>query len=254
MEIKAKIVAVIPARYQSTRFEGKPLAKILGKPMIQHVYENIKASRYLDDVFVATDDERIFKTVQGFGAKAIMTNPKHPTGTDRVAEAAKSIKADIVVNVQGDEPLVNKGMVEQVISPLLEDKSINVANLITEISNIGDYVDVTVVKAALDKDNFILYLTRSPIPYPKTRQNYVVYKQIGLYALRKDFLLRFVKMPQTNLELIEGVEFLRILENGCKIKGVITDYNALSVDTLSDLIEVEKILKNKKSKDAKRLL
>ncbi|MBP7088552.1 MAG: 3-deoxy-manno-octulosonate cytidylyltransferase [Candidatus Omnitrophica bacterium] len=250
MEIKAKIVAIIPARYQSTRFEGKPLAKILGKPMIQHVYENIKTSRYLDEVFVATDDKRIFKTVQEFGAKAIMTSSNHPTGTDRVAEAAKSIKADIIVNVQGDEPLVNKEMIKQVVNPLLEDKSVNVTNLITTISNIGDYIDVTVVKAALDKDNFILYLTRSPIPYPKTRQNYVVHKQIGLYALRKDFLLQFVEMPQTNLELVEGVEFLRILENGYKIKGVITDYNALSVDTLSDLIEVEKILKNKKSKNA----
>lgn len=242
-----RVVAVIPARYKSTRFEGKPLAKILGKPMIQHVYENIKKCECLDDAVVATDDVRIIQAVEDFGGKAVMTSLEHPTGTDRVAEAAKSIEADIIVNVQGDEPLINPNMITQTVKPLLEDELLEVCNLITEVSSIGDYIDTTVVKAAIDKNDFLLYLTRAPIPYPKTRQEYVVYKQIGLYSFRRDFLFKFVKMKQTKLELIEGIEFLRILENGYKIKGIITNYNAVSVDTLSDLIEVEKLLKRRNS-------
>lgn len=246
MSNKNRIVAVIPARYNSTRFEGKPLAKMLGKPMIYHVYMNVMKCRILDDVLVATDDRRIFDAVEGFGGKAVMTSPDHPTGTDRIGEAARHIGADIIVNAQGDEPLLNPKMIEHTVEPLLHDPSLNVTNLIAKISNIGDYIDAMVVKTAVDKKNFILYFTRSPIPYPKTRQHYVVYKQIGLYAFRRDFLFKYVKMEQSNLELVEGIEFLRIIENGYKIKAVITDYNAVSVDTLSDLIEAEKILLRQK--------
>ncbi|MBP6343201.1 MAG: 3-deoxy-manno-octulosonate cytidylyltransferase [Candidatus Omnitrophica bacterium] len=242
-----KIVAVIPARYQSTRFQGKPLAKILGKPMIEHVYFNAKKCRLLNEVVVATDDQRIYDAVNGFGGKAIMTSDQHPTGTDRVAEAARQLDAGIIVNVQGDEPLIQPQMIERTIRPLLDDRKVQVTNLISRLSDIGDYIDSGVVKAAIDLQGDLLYLTRSPIPFPKTRQGYVVHKQIGLYAFRKNFLFRFVKMPQTPLELVEGVEFLRILENGFKIKAVVTDYSAVSVDTLSDLIEVEKILRRKKS-------
>ncbi len=241
-----KIVAVIPARYQSTRFQGKPLAKILGKPMIEHVYFNAKKCRLLNEVVVATDDQRIYDAVNGFGGKAIMTSDQHPTGTDRVAEAARQLDAGIIVNVQGDEPLIQPQMIERTIRPLLDDRKVQVTNLISRLSDIGDYIDSGVVKAAIDLQGDLLYLTRSPIPFPKTRQGYVVHKQIGLYAFRKNFLFRFVKMPQTPLELVEGVEFLRILENGFKIKAVVTDYSAVSVDTLSDLIEVEKILRRKK--------
>lgn len=243
---KPKVVAVIPARYQSTRFQGKPLAKILGEPMIYHVYRNIKSCKILDDLFVATDDERIVKAVEGFGGKAIMTSSDHPTGTDRVAEAARTFDADIVVNVQGDEPLLKAALIEQTVRPLLDDPKLQVTNLISRLKDLGDFVDSSVVKAALDAKGNVMYLTRAPIPFPKTRQNYTVHKQIGLYAFRKNFLLQFVKMEQTPLELVEGIEFLRILENRIQIKAVVTDYNATSVDTLSDLIEVEKILKRKK--------
>jgi len=240
---KLKIAAVIPARYQSTRFEGKPLAKILGKPMVLHVYDNIKSCPVLDEVIIATEDERIVDVVLEYGAKAMMTRDDHPTGTDRIAEVSAKIDADIIINVQGDEPLINVEMIQKMAEPLIEDKTIDVANMITTISNIGDYIDTTVVKAVKDKKEFLLYLTRSPIPYPKTRQNYVVYKQIGLYAFRSNFLQKFVSMPQTDLELIEGIEFLRILENGYKVKAVVGDYTMISVDTISDLIEVEKKLK-----------
>lgn len=244
--MKNKVVAVIPARYQSTRFQGKPLAKILGKPMIEHVYVNAKKCKILDEVVVATDDQRIFDAVEGFGGKAIMTSDKHPTGTDRVAEAARRLDAGIIVNVQGDEPLIQPQMIERTVRPLLDNSKVQVTNLISRLSDIGDYVDTGVVKAAIDLKGDLLYLTRSAIPFPKTRQGYVVHKQIGLYAFRRNFLFRFVKMPQSPLELIEGVEFLRILENGFKIKAVVTDYSAVSVDTLSDLIEVEKILRQRK--------
>ena len=240
-----RIAAVIPARYHSTRFEGKPLAKILGEPMIYYIYRNIKKCEFLDEIIVATDDERIFKAVEGFGGKAIMTSVEHQTGTDRVAEAAKSLEADIVVNVQGDEPLIEPGMIERIVHPLIEDDSIKVANLLSKITDIGDYIDVSVVKTAIDKNDFLLYLTRSPIPYPKTRQKYVIYKQVGLYSFNREFLFEFSRMEQTNLELVEGIEFLRILENGYKIKAVVTEYNAMSVDSLSDLIEVEKFLLKK---------
>jgi len=245
-----KIAAVIPARYASTRFEGKPLAKISGKPMIQHVYENVKRCELLDVLVVATDDRRIFDAVNQFGGKAMMTSSEHPTGTDRVAEVARSLQSDIIVNVQGDEPLVKPEMVEQVIAPLIDDKNIQVSNLITQILELSDYADTAVVKAVQDIKGFLLYLTRAAIPYPKTAQNFRVYKQIGLYAFRKDFLQTFVQMDQTPLELIEGIEFLRLLENGFKVKAVLTDYNPKSVDTLSDLIEVEKILARKSEKTA----
>ncbi len=245
MSKKKKVVAVIPARYKSTRFEGKPLAKILGKPMIYHVYENIKRCASLDEIIIATDDERIQKTVTDFGGKVVMTSSECATGTDRVAEAARMIQADIIVNVQGDEPMTEIKMIEDLVRPLLDDDKVYVTNLVTKIFDLASYVDTTVVKAALDLSGNIMFLTRAPIPYPKTRQGYVVYQQIGAYAFRKDFLLKYAQMPQTPLELIEGVEFLRILENGLKVKAVETDHQSMSVDTLSDLIEVEKIMKKK---------
>ncbi len=237
-----KIVAIIPARYKSTRFEGKPLAMIKGKPMIQHVYENARECKLLDDIYVATDSEYIAEVVIKFGGKCAMTSTDHHTGTDRVAAVANYVDADIIVNIQGDEPIINAGMISDVIEPLVRDNSIFVCNLLTKIKSIGDYIDSTVVKAVMDKSGFVLYLTRSPIPYPKTRQGYTAYKQIGLYSFRKDFLKKFVGMEQTPLELVEGIEFLRILEHGYKIKGVVTDQNTISVDSLSDLKEVEKLL------------
>lgn len=239
---KLKVVAVIPARYKSTRFEGKPLAKICGKPMIYWVYNQTIKAKNVDEVFVATDDDRIKKAVEEFGGKVVMTSDKHQTGTDRIAEAVENLDADIIVDVQGDEPLVHPEMIEQAVEPLLQDDKLQLTTLMTLIDDPGDFIDSTVVKTVIDKAKNIMFFSRSPIPYPKTRQGYKVYKQIGLYAFRKQFIQDFARMEQTPLELVEGVELMRALENGYKIRGVETQYDTCSVDTISDLMEVEKIM------------
>ena len=239
---KQKISVIIPARYASTRFEGKPLAKIHGQPMIYHVYKRVEKCGLIDELIVATEDQRIFDVVSDFGGKVVMTSPKHPTGTDRVAEVSEKLDSDIIVNAQGDEPLIMPEMIAQVVQPLLDDPSIDVTTAITQITSPADYIDATVVKAVKDKKGDLLFLTRSPIPFPKTRQRFVIYKQIGLYAFRRPFLRRFVQMEQTGLELVEGIEFLRLIENGYRVRTAISDYNPISVDTISDLKEVEKIM------------
>ena len=240
---KQKISVVIPARYTSTRFEGKPLAKIHGRPMIYHVYKRVEKCDLIDELIVATDDQRIFDVVSDFGGNVVMTSSEHPTGTDRVAEVSEKLNSDIIINVQGDEPLIMPEMISQVVQPLLQESTIGVTNAITQITLPADYIDATVVKAAKDKKGDLLFLTRSPIPFPRTRQKFVIYKQIGLYAFRRPFLRRFVQMEQTDLELVEGIEFLRLLENGYRVRAVITQYNPVSVDTISDLKEVERIMK-----------
>ncbi len=239
-----KVAAVIPARYQSTRFEGKPLADIHGRPMIYYVYAGARRARGIQDVFVATDDERIRKAVENFGGKVVMTSPDHKTGTDRIAEAVSTLDVDIVINVQGDEPMVHPEMLEQAMRPLLEDPSVVVTTLMSPIEDPADFIDTTVVKAVSDRKGDILFFSRSPIPYPKTRQAYTAYKQVGLYAFRKKFLLEFAAMSPTPLELVEGVELLRAVENGIKVRGVETLHKTISVDTLSDLFEVRKALKS----------
>lgn len=211
--------------------------------MIYHVYKNVEKCQVLHYLAVATDDDRIEQAVKQFGGNVIRTSESHATGTDRIAEAAGKIEADVIVNVQGDEPLVQAGMVEQAVRPVLNDDRVDVTTLMTRITDIGDITDSTVVKIVRDKEGFALFLTRAPIPYPKTRRGgYVVFKQIGLYAFRKPFLLAFAGMEQTPLEMIEGVELLRALENGHKVKAVETQHTTISVDTLSDLHEVRRIL------------
>jgi len=250
---KPKITVVIPARYASTRFEGKPLAKICGKPMIYHVYSRAIKSRIADEVIVATDDERIRRCVEDFGGKAVMTSPRHETGTDRIAEVAAKRKSDIVVNVQGDEPLLNPEMISQVARPLIDDETLNVVTLVSEISDPADFVDLMNVKAVMDVFHNIMFMTRAPIPYPKSRQDYLIFKQIGIYAFRRNYLLRFASMKQTPLEIIEGIELLRVVENAQKLKGVVTEHKTYSVDTPSDLAEVNKIFgKMKKNKESSK--
>lgn len=239
---KQKILVVIPARYASTRFEGKPLAKILGKPMIYHVYSRAVKSKMADDVVVATDDERIRKCVADFGGKAIMTSALHQTGTDRIAEVAGKSDSDIIVNVQGDEPLLDPEMISQVVRPLVDDDAVNVVTLAGRISDPADFVDLMNVKVVMDIFKNIMFMSRAPIPYPKARQDYCAYKQIGIYAFRRDYLLRFASMKQTPLEIVEGIELLRVLENGQKLKGAVTAHRTYSVDTPSDLAEVNRML------------
>ena len=243
-----KITGVIPARYASTRFEGKPLAMILGKPMIYYVYQQAKRSKILDDVIVATDDERIKKCVEGFGGKVFMTAASHQTGTDRIAEVAGRIDSDIIVNVQGDEPLLHPDMITQVARPIMDDAEVNVVTLMSRIAEAADFVDITNVKVVVDTASNVLFMSRSPIPYPKTRQDYCAYKQIGMYAFKRDYLIRFAGIKQTPLELVEGVELLRVVENGQKLRAVLTEHRTFSVDTLSDLFEVTKIMKKQNAK------
>ena len=232
---RSHVIIVIPARYGSTRFEGKPLAEINGKPMIYHVYQRAKKVKCVDDVIVATDDERIKKAVEAFNGKAVMTSKEHKSGTDRVAEVAERIDADIIVNVQGDEPLISPEAIEQAVMPLVENKKIRMSTLMTKITKEAEYNDHNIVKVVTDKEGFALYFSRSLIPYPRGKQRLNAYKHIGIYVYRKDFLIRFAAMSQTPLEQTESLEQLRVLENGFKIKVVETDYDSISVDTPRDL-------------------
>lgn len=241
-----KITAVIPARYGSSRLEGKPLKDICGKPMIQHVYERVLKAELVGDVIVATDDERIISAVKAFGGRAKMTSLDHKSGTDRVAEVMSEETADIVANVQGDEPLIDPRMIDEVISPLVEDETLLAATLCTPILHMEDFESRNVVKTVKDLQDNALYFSRSLIPYPRNRLNHPVFEHIGIYVFRYDFLMQFVTMAQSPLEKVESLEQLRILENGYRLKVKTTQYpyNALSVDTQEDLDTVRAIIAN----------
>src|SRR4030043_100315 len=254
-----KISAVIPARYGSTRFEGKPLADILGKPMIQHVYEGVRQSKLIDEVIVATDDQRIAEAVKSFGGKAVMTSPTHFTGTDRVAEVAKKLKSEIIVNVQGDEPLIKGNIIDKAIRPLLTEDTLQLSTLMTRIEEVRDWRNPHIVKVVVDQKNYALYFSRSPIPFPRDlhigrlESNPFgtsrplpkrVFKHIGLYVFRRKFLLHFSKMKPTPLEKLEKLEQLRALENGSRINTTPVNYEPLSVDTPEDLQKVIICLSN----------
>jgi 3-deoxy-manno-octulosonate cytidylyltransferase (CMP-KDO synthetase) len=234
-----KILAVIPARYDSTRFPGKPLAGINGKPMIQHVYERVMEAKLVDKVLVATDTERIFEAVKNFGGKAVMTSKEHESGTDRICEAIKKIKCDIVVNVQGDEPGINPKDIDKAVKPLLKDKKLNISTLAIRIDKGIDLNDENKVKVVFDKNNFALYFSRNCIPFDRDHINnvkiYDFYKHIGLYAYRRKFLMELKNLKPSKLEKLEKLEQLRFLHNGEKIKVVITDRETISIDTPSDL-------------------
>lgn len=244
-----KVIAIIPARYGSTRLPGKPLKLIAGKPMIEHVYMRAKKSKYLSDVIVATDDQRIKEKVEAFGGKAIMTSPNHQTGTDRLVEAIGCLDLehdDIVVNIQGDEPLLEPEMVDELVKPLLDDKNLLMSTLKHRIKDLKEIANPDVVKVVTDKNGFALYFSRYPVPYNRTDFAATYYKHIGLYAYRKDFLLKYADMKQTPLEQAESLEQLRVLENGYKITVIETRFETVSVDSQADLEQVDKILEGKK--------
>lgn len=251
------VIAIIPARYASTRLEGKPLVDIAGKPMIQHVYERAKNARLVNDVIAATDDKRIFEAVKKFGGKAVMTSPAHKSGTDRLAEAAATIKCDLVVNVQGDEPTIESDMIDEAVRPLLDDAEICMATLKTKITDETELNNLNAVKVVTDKSDFALYFSRLPIPYVRElgqelsaiscQSSATHYKHIGLYVYRKDFLLKFAQMKPTALEDAEKLEQLRVLENGYKIKVMETKFNSIGVDTTEDLERVRRAWPNPKS-------
>jgi 3-deoxy-manno-octulosonate cytidylyltransferase (CMP-KDO synthetase) len=245
---KSKVVAIIPARYHSNRFEGKPLADILGKPMIQRVYERAAAVKLLSRVAVATDDERIADCVRSFGGEVVMTRSDHVSGTDRLAEAAESMEIsenDVVVNIQGDQPLFAEEVIRQVALPLVNDMTLPMATLIYKIVRPEEIKDPNHVKTVFDCHGNALYFSRSPIPFQRNPEESVAptyYKHLGFYAYRKGFLLTFVGLPEGEWERFEKLEQLRALEYGYKIRVVLTDHDSVEVDTPKDLERVKEII------------
>ena len=243
--------AIIPSRYASTRLPGKPLLDIAGKPMIQRVYEAAARAKLVDRVIVATDDLRIVEAVTLFGGLAELTSPRHRSGTDRVAEVADHLPCDIVVNLQGDEPLMDPGLIDRVVSAVRDDPDIYMASAKTPIRRAEDRANPNIVKVVTDCSGFALYFSRSPIPCPfgggEANANNPGFRHIGIYVYRKDFLMRLVTLAPSPLEGQERLEQLRVLENGYRIKLVTTDYDAPGVDTPEDLEKVRKRLEEQQS-------
>lgn len=236
-----KVLCIIPARYASTRLPGKPLRDIAGKPMIVRVYERAVQARLVRDVVVATDDERIRAAVEAHGGRAVMTRADHATGTDRLAEvAARMTDYDLVVNVQGDEPLIEPAVIDALIEPFLADETLSMATVKTEIHDAAEAENPNNVKVITDVNGNALYFSRARIPYARSA-GAKVYKHIGIYAYRRDFLLDYARMEQTPLELSESLEQLRALENGRRIRVVETDAVFIGVDTEEDLTAVNEI-------------
>ena len=242
-----KVTVIIPARYASTRFEGKPLAMLLGKPMIQHVFERSLEAKGVDNVIVATDDDRIFDAVKSFGGEAVMTSADHTTGTDRLAEVAAGLDSDLIVNVQGDEPLIDPQMIESAVDALIDAPLASMSTLKFKITDVVDINSPSVVKVVVDRDDFALYFSRHAIPFNRDdatgSERPAYYKHVGLYVYRRDFLMKFAGMDSTPLENAEKLEQLRALENGYRIKVVTTEYDTIGVDEPKDLIKAEEILK-----------
>ncbi len=251
------IVGIIPARFASSRLLGKPLADICGKPMLQHTYESVMKSKLINEIIIAVDDEKVARVAMSFGAKVVMTPKEILTGSDRIAYVAKDLpSAKIIVNIQGDEPFIVGDMIDQAVEPLLFDKSVNVSTLVKKIETVEELKSPSIPKVVFDYQNNALYFSRSPIPYVRdAKSNYEritnadIYKHIGLYVFRKDALLKFTSLEPTELENIEKLEQLRMLENGMKIKIVVTEYDNLAIDTPEDLerarIYYNRYIKNK---------
>lgn len=260
MPTEPRAVAIIPARWASTRFPGKPLAQIRNKPMIQWVVEQARKAKRISEVIVAADDTRILEAVAGFGGKAVMTSSRHATGSDRIAEVASGLKCDIVVNVQGDEPLIPPQNIDQVVDSLGKDPSLTVATLMMPVDDPDEISDPNVVKVITDQKGRALYFSRSPIPFhrddwasgspediskSKDAGKNRVFKHIGLYAYTRSFLLEFAQMKPTPLEQLEQLEQLRILEHGFPIQVDITERKSMGVDHIDDLARVERFLEKR---------
>jgi 3-deoxy-manno-octulosonate cytidylyltransferase (CMP-KDO synthetase) len=240
---KPTIIGVIPARYASTRLEGKVLADIGGKPMVQHVYEAALKSKLLEKVIVAVDDERVLNAVQEFGGEAVMTDPECPSGTDRVAAAVQDLDVDIVVNIQADEPFTNANFIDEAVQPLIDNEELQFSTVCHSIDDPDKYPDPGTVKVVRDLQGNGLYFSRALIPYPRYPEDYIAYEHLGIYAYRKDALLRFIQWPPSPLERTESLEMLRILDNDEKIYVAQSNekYYALSVDTQEDLEEARQL-------------
>ena len=256
-----KVIGVIPARYQSTRLPGKVLVDIAGKPMVQHVYERASQAKCLSEVIVATDDERVRRAVEQFGGRVEMTSPYHASGTDRVAEVAGRVECDVVVNIQGDEPLIDPQVIEAAVAPFASDPELRMGTVATPIRTLEEHLDESVVKVVLDRRGYALYFSRAPIPFfrldspspwpqEQRRQHPVSnlwpLKHIGLYVYTRETVIWFAGLEPTPLEQTERLEQLRALENGCPIRVVTVDYSPISVDTPEDLERVRRIMGGRK--------
>jgi len=238
------VVAIIPARYASTRLPGKALADLDGRPMIEHVYRRVRASKILSDVIVATDDLRIATRVKEFGGKVRLTKATHETGTDRLAEVAASLDCDVVINVQGDEPLVDPRALDELVAPFAADRSVQMTTLFRRIHEAAELTNPNIVKMVVDRGGFALYFSRAPIPYLRDPRGGwpPLYRHIGLYAYRRSVLLVLATLEPTPLERAEALEQLRALEHGFRIKAVETNHESFEVNTPEDLAQVRKLL------------
>jgi 3-deoxy-manno-octulosonate cytidylyltransferase (CMP-KDO synthetase) len=233
-----KAIGVIPARFASTRFPAKVLAKIDGKPLIWHVWQKALLCKELDELVIACDHEDVFKAAGDFGARVVMTSVNYPSGSDRIAEAVKDLKVDIVVNIQGDEPFIDPRIIDALGVLLKQDDKLMMATVIKEITADADFANPNVVKCVVDDQGYALYFSRSPIPYHRNKSAFLEiknYKHLGLYAYRKDFLMQYKDWPKGVLESAEELEQLRVLERGIKIKTTITNFESIAVDTPQDL-------------------
>jgi 3-deoxy-manno-octulosonate cytidylyltransferase (CMP-KDO synthetase) len=243
-----KILSLIPARMGSSRFPGKPMAKILGKPMIGHVYDRISQSPLLDLTAVATCDREIYDYIESIGGVAVMTGDKHERASDRCAEAlvklekANNVRYDIVVMAQGDEPMTHPDMIREAVQPLLDDPHILVVNLLGQIKDTSEFEDRNCIKVVCDLENNALYFSREPIPTRCRIDSIPMGKQVCIIPFRRDFLLEYTRMTPTPLEIAESVDMLRILEHGYKVRMAPTRYNTQAVDTPDDLKKVERLL------------
>lgn len=239
------VVAIIPARFGAQRLPGKPLVEIAGKPMVQWVYERACRARFVERTIVATDDQRVVDAVHSFGGEAVMTPERLQSGTDRVAWAARELaEAGIIVNLQGDEPLIAPAMIDEAVGLLRDDPSVVMGTLVRTLDHLEDLTNPNVVKAVLDLNGFCLYFSRSPIPFGRDLdrnawlKHHRHYKHIGLYVYRREFLLEYAELSPTPLELMEKLEQLRVLEHGFRIKARVTEHDSMSVDTPTDLEKV----------------
>jgi 3-deoxy-manno-octulosonate cytidylyltransferase (CMP-KDO synthetase) len=257
--VKRKIVGIIPARYGSKRLPGKPLIPIDGKSMVQRVYDCAKRSSFLDRVIVATDSARVSDEVYGFGGEACLSLRRHPTGTDRAAEVVRNLHCDLVVNIQCDQPFLDSRMIDDLVSLMLSERNLGMGTLARKITDPRQLKDPNVVKVILDQKGFAIYFSRFPIPYVRDRHHTPYakgftetnlkrapyYEHIGMYAFRKDALLKFASWKQTPLERCEKLEQLRALENGYRIKVCVTKHKSLTVDAPADLTKVKRQKKGK---------
>jgi len=237
------VIVIIPARYQSSRLPGKALADIGGRPMIEHVYRRASAASSVSSVLVATDDERILEAVRAFGGTACLTSPDHPSGTDRVAEVIAELGSEIVVNVQGDEPLIEPAMIDEAVEPLLADPMVVMSTLRKRIDDAAELLNPNVTKVVVDREGYALYFSRAPIPFTRAgHPRAQAWRHIGLYVYRRDCLLQLAGLPPSELERSEALEQLRALEHGIRILAVETKHDSIGVDTPDDLDRVRRLI------------